>query len=289
MDCDVKTPEYGFLPKEDYDKNGRVKRVRKRVLKTLLKYEYRALMPKVLLVGIILFSLSVLLFAMGLLAPITSNRGRFTIYYICMAIPFVYGAIFAVIFPMILSQVRYSKNLFGKQGYLTLSIPATAEEHFLAKRISAVTVTLMSVGITLFSLFFGVSSFELLGVGFEEYWQWLWGSFAEFDFLSVLDILETLILTVEAVVVLLSLFGFFTCWKHRGMRAWMVVLVIVGAYFSFIVLEVAFVLSFDALMITLTPLVNRILRWVAIVLNLLLIWLFSRYEINTLKHKINLK
>lgn len=287
MDHDVNVAERGFLPQEDYDKNGQVKRVRGRVLKALLKYEYRELLPKVLLVGIILFSISIFLFLMGILMQV--NPDRFIVYFILMAIPFVYGALFAVIFPIILAQVRYRKNLFGKQGYLTLSIPATAEEHFLAKRISGAVVTLISLGFALFSLFFGVSSFIMLGEGLNLYWQGLLEAFTQFNFLSVLTILETLILMVEAVLVVLSVLAFFSCWKHRGMRPWMVVLVIVGAYFTFIALEFAFVFLFDRLLVSITPLVLRIFRWVAILLNVLLIWLFARYEINTLKHKINLK
>ena len=44
------------FPEEDYDRNGKLKRVRGRMLKKLLKYEWKGLIPVFLLLGTALVS-----------------------------------------------------------------------------------------------------------------------------------------------------------------------------------------------------------------------------------------
>lgn len=128
------------------------KAVRGKMLKKLLKYDYRALFRFLLPCYIVLFSLSVL-FAITLpiarwAAGRTAEPGgdEFLVSILVMAEGFCMLAVFAALFCCFAGIVsRFYKNLFSSEGYLTLSIPATPEEHLLSKLVSGVTATFLTV------------------------------------------------------------------------------------------------------------------------------------------------
>ncbi|MBQ8374403.1 MAG: hypothetical protein IJX98_02375 [Clostridia bacterium] len=291
MDGMVNECENRFLPPEDYDKKGRQKRVRGRMLKPLLKYEFRYLLLPVLIASGALIALSVLLFALGFSVNIVPDPDTFLSYWLPAFILFIYGALFTMAFPVILSIVRYNKNFFKQEGYLTFSIPATAEEHFLAKRISAVCCMLIASVAALLAIALAVSSVFALAGGLEE-WQIIMGevgTLAGYDpFLTV----ESVLLSIIGTASTFSVCGAFSCWVHRGVKPWMIVLLVVGVYALGVIGETAFLFMLDEeflMNFTLTPALMHIVNWVSIVLEIGVIVLLSWFEIHTLKKKINLK
>ncbi len=134
------------LPESDYNRKGKLKKVRGRMLWKLLKRELLYYLPYTIICIAILLVSSVYIRLVASNVIVFSENvvdhpktfGIFTSVFLFM------GAIFAM---MIFTQTgpiqRYNKNFFQAEGYLTFSIPASMEEHVLAKRLGAVILSLV--------------------------------------------------------------------------------------------------------------------------------------------------
>lgn len=90
-----------------------------------------------------------------------------TTYYIVSGFSeAVYG--FSVIaafgFAFVMGIVRFYKNLFTSEGYLTLTLPVTATQHIMVKAITAVSVNLITGVMVLISVFVVYGGKNLTGV-----------------------------------------------------------------------------------------------------------------------------
>ena len=127
--------------------------VRKKMLKKLLKYEYRALFKFLLPAYLCTLGLA-FLFGIGLFLSVRKNFGSETIVRLLIGVSSVY--IFAIVGVSITCVVniakRYYTNLFSGEGYLTFSIPATPEEHILSKLIGGLSTIVLTVLVSVLSL-----------------------------------------------------------------------------------------------------------------------------------------
>ncbi len=134
-------------PRGDLNKSGRIKALRGHMLNKLLKYDYRAVFRFLVPCYIVVVALAALcslsfLFTRNL-DSYTVLRVRSTIYALySMSILVCAGGCTIVI------ATRFQKNLFSGEGYLTLSIPATPEEHIFSKLISGLTTILLTWAVT---------------------------------------------------------------------------------------------------------------------------------------------
>jgi len=87
----------------------------------------------------------------------------------------------------------------------------------------------------------------------------------------------------------LAICGGFMCWRHRGLKTWMIVLLAVGLYFLFALLNVLLI----GFILEIPPETWEILlevgKWVGFVVKCGLLYLLFLYETQTLRSKINLK
>ena len=162
----AESPSVSPLPEEDYNKNGKLKNVRGRILKKLLKYEFKYYFKPMLIAVAALFAVATILCVLGcfLTAEDIEGTGELmrVLFWALALLLFGFGSLFVLLFPFILAHKRYKKQFFTSEGYLTLSVPASAQEHILAKRISAyvmsavasvlVTIALMVALIPIFIL-----------------------------------------------------------------------------------------------------------------------------------------
>ena len=129
------------LPQTDYLKSGKIKPLRKDMLKKLLKYEFRYLLPTVLIgVGVLLCA--ALLFALQLNALQYSQVN--TPLFVTSVVLYVYANLGVLILSVVVSIRRLYNNFFKSEGALTFSIPATAEEHVFGKHIASLVCSLMA-------------------------------------------------------------------------------------------------------------------------------------------------
>ncbi len=138
---EVKLP----FPQGDYNKQGKLKRVRGRMLKKLLKCEIKHYLP---LMICIISALIISSIGWGLCIRATDGIPDETenpLWFLEFSFGFLFivslsgSAIFALSYPV----TRYNKNFFQDEGYLTFSVPASAEEHVLAKHLGAIICNLI--------------------------------------------------------------------------------------------------------------------------------------------------
>ncbi len=159
------------VPVSDYDKNGNVKKVRGYVLKKLLKYEIKPIFTTYLTLFVILITAII---AMCSSSALISNleyesmgyyNAELSLVFSIMLFAGVGGTMFFMM--LVKTSNRYKKCFFGSHGYIMLSIPATIEEHLLAKHIVSVTVNFISVFLifigTVLALIFGGAT-NLFGI-----------------------------------------------------------------------------------------------------------------------------
>jgi hypothetical protein len=280
------------LPKEDYKENGQLKPVRKRMLKKLLKYEFKELFPSLAIgVGLVL-GFALLLFVSGWFIPTTTSgptqtsMSDYPFYWGLAFFLFAGSSTFLSFVPLISSWKRYSKSFFQSEGYLTFSVPASVHEHLLAKHISAFVAYMVAS----FSVAIGIIM-AITPVAGEQLFTGIFGSlgdaFRENAGLFISDLLYTIVRGIISPILLFTFCGAFQCWNHRGVQKRTIVLAIIGVYFGFYIF-IAF-LSIWANAEIYKFIGSPVFRWLSLIGQLLLICLFYYIEKRTLTKKLNLK
>ena len=287
MDVKNRITERVF-PDTDYDKSGNLKPVRGRTLKTLLKYEVKAIKKTLLLCGILMLGFT--LFLMGfiiiepdfmrqylLLEEITDPTLigisiAFLGWVICLV-----GSQFAV---GVVAFQRYEKNFFKEEGYLTWSIPASAEEQVLAKHITGIVsniLTLIFAGVCVGLVLLLTQGF----VGTEE---------GVVEVVSFFDVVTTVAQIIEFFIVAHFVMGAITCFGYKITKK--STLVLLGVLFYVIIMIIDW--SITALIANgivdffFTPVGKKIGSWLGIVFGLGVAYLCYLYEVKRLK-KLDLK
>lgn len=276
------TQEFTFpLPASDYDKKGRLKCLRGRMLKKLLKYEFRALLPPLYLCMGLLAAISVLACVLFNLPQYDEATGTVTLL---ITILYIYALFATPIVPLVVALGRYHKHFFKDEGYLTFSIPASMEEHIVAKHVSGMLATLIGLvativsGIVVYHFIPGMDLFE--GI-FET----------DAVTLSPLTIVEDFLITIEWFVGIFCVGGAVTCLWQGFRKRWHAVVFGIGAYLLFMIIEV-FAASFGNdlfYFFNYDPVGMHVGAWLSILLYAAIIILCVWYELRTLKYKLNLK
>ncbi len=279
----------------DVDKNGNLKAVRGRVLKKLLKYEFKALFTGMLSLVLSAVVCSILL---AIQIPILESQDAPTMYgtnetpwffwlTVVLAILLNGGV---MIGSLILPSQRYRKNFFKEEGYLTFSIPATAHEQILAKHISAVLCYVAGWLANMFSLIVIIIGFG----GFEAVFGPINPSTDPVQTAEVIEgiicILELLIMALMLPVFIATFDGAAAWWeerlpeKNRRIYQMLITLALIS------LLETLFITSATSGLITaFFELPITLVFFIFIFIGALLIYLFYTSEINNFKKNINLK
>lgn len=199
------------IPESDLNKNGRIKAVRKQMLNKLLKYDYRALFKYLLPCYIAMFALSLVSGASFLILRYSSSTMAGRIFSSVMGL-YVLSVFVCVVICGISIPVRYYKNLFSGEGYLTLSIPATPEEHIFSKLISGFTTALLTVALTVISVVLvlltgNILTFANIGKFFADIGRWIASSPAD----SIFGIIEIILLVPLCEFIGLQIFQCCIC------------------------------------------------------------------------------
>jgi len=274
-----------LFPPEDYNKKGELKKVRFRVLKKLLKYDFTALLPLTLVAVVTLVFHSVLLsIALSVeFGKIESEimEDIWMLFTNIIGLLLYFNTIFIVCaLPIFLSIFRYYKNFFGKEGYLTFSIPASPEEQLLSKRISAIGVSALgglSAFISLWFVFFTITGEDI--------------KFIFYNGEGALIVAEIVLLFFLAIIAFLSASGAFICWTRKFEKKGALILRLIVAYF---VASFLCTLLFSAIMSPtnfrfLDELNGHVIVTFLDFVLLGIIALCTWYELRTLKKRMNLK
>lgn len=193
---------------------GRPKAVRGKMLRTLMRYDYKEIFKILFPCYIALAAATVLYLVVSEIAGrvLSDSSGEFILYATAVASS-LYGISAAVcgVAPVVMVVQRFYKNLFTAEGYLTLSIPATPQEQLLSKFLSAISALFLSLIIT--SLFDIVRLLPHMSYGtFLTNTQlgMLWDMCQSTD-LPVLTCIEAILLIAAANIVSLHLFYVCIC------------------------------------------------------------------------------
>lgn len=271
------------FPESDYNKKGELKKVRGRMLKKLLKYEFRAIFPALSIGVAILFGLTVLMIIL-LNVQLNENLAIFTVL---SALLYIYALVAIIFVGAGIAISRYNKNFFKEEGYLTFSIPASMEEHTLAKHISGILSTLIGIVASLISLLvlfaFGLDDLLSIFQGMEI----TIGNPVSFVF----EVIEGVIIFAETLVAIFCVAGALTCWGQKFKRKRSIVFRVLIAYIIFMVLESLLLttLNFAFIDFFYTTAGIHISNCLQILFNAGVIVFSFWYETRYLKKKLNLK
>lgn len=261
------------FPAEDYDKNGNLKKIRWRMVKKLLKYEFKSVLYPLCIVIAVLFGLTI--FA----CMDTKTEDEF--FLGLPLILYIYAIVATLFLPIGLSTSRYYKNFFKGEGYLTFSIPASMEEHVFAKHFSGIISTLLgglacAISVTIVVAFTGETD---TGAGVEVITP------------TFLSVVEDLLILLEVLIGIFTVSGAVTCWSQKYEKRSQIVVRVVIAYVLFLVLQTTLFSFLDNgwLRFFFTDLGAHVLDFIIIFVFAGIIAFSIYYELKFLKKKLNLK
>ena len=278
------------FPASDYGKNGKLKKVRGRVLKKLLKYEFKALFKPLFISAIALFAVATYLFGFGFLIDFSGEAATATyVLWIMTFGLFIYGLLFMLIFPLIICMRRYSKNFFSSDGYLSLSIPASPEEQILAKKISQYVVVFGSMILVVVCLLMSVIPIAFMD-GLTDGSTIITPDRTTGEWITyILDSIRAFLSIFVTPMFILSIFTFLKCWRHRGLRPWVIVLMCVGLFFTLTFGAAFLTILIEEGLLFITEGLLLIWGWISLLLQCAGVYGAWLYETQTLRSKINLK
>ncbi len=275
------------FPDTDY-KNGQVKPLRGRMLKKLMKYELKTLFSGLwitlaILAGMTVF-MCILLSVNGAKLTDRLDFGDVLGIAILFVVLYLYSLMASMIVPIAIAGSRYYNNFFKDEGYLTFSIPATAEEHILAKHLSGMIATVIGAVGAIVSMLI----VSLVSGGFES------GSAtasALKGFSGVMYVIEQVLIGISGFVALFCAMGAMSCFAQKFNKRKHVILRFVLMYV--IIMVVATLVSTVGGTEMTRFFATEAGMHIGSVITLVIIWIVTVfcfwYERRTLKYKLNLK
>lgn len=284
---------FNALTETDY-KKGKLRAVRGRMVKKLFKYEWKAISPALLICGIVLAALTlfICIFGRGGFEFLFSENDYLVEYpattvltTILTMVLYITALMVVVFVPLGISINRYHKNFFKEEGYLTFSIPASMEEHILAKHLSGILAMLVSIATSFLSVM-------LVAICMSGYIGELPVDPAPVNPISEIFLaIEGLIMGAETLVGIFTVSGALCCWgqkfKKKSHIFWRVLL----AYIVFMILETLYTLALEVGMLDFfyTTAGEHVSNLLTILLYAGVIAFSVWYELRILKKKLNLK
>ena len=290
-EIDIKLP----LPETDFDKTGKLKKVRPRMLKKLLKVELNHyLLPAVF------FSIFVLVLGIFFSILLHDELRNPTEEYNVNGLLILSGMMYAYavggfgIYAYIAPVQRYNKNFFKEEGYLTFSVPASMEEHVLAKRIAAIACALFAGLVVWLSILLtcliadGGNSLNMLSVEFSGIFENL---FKNEPVHTVFFTIEFAFISLISGLMMPCVFGAVSCAlsKYTGKKKSGITVLLVFLAVSAIESLFISTVTTDILMIFNSPVGVHIGLWIIILLQAVLTLGAFLFEIHYLKKKLNLR
>ncbi len=288
---------YNALPLIDY-KKGKLRKVRGRMVKKLFAYEWKALFPVTLICAIVLAALTLFLCLFGLDGLAFLLKDDIFVEYpatslllTVLTVLLYFGALMVMmIAPFVASIQRYHKNFFKEEGYLTFSIPASMEEHILAKHLSAMLCMVLSIAVS-------ISSIVILAICLGGSYDGLIQIVPPTTEISVNPLsdfflgLEGFIISIESFIAPFTVSGALCCWAQKFKKKRQIFLRLFLAYIALMILETVyvFVLELGALNFFYTVAGAHVSNLLSILFYAGVVALSVWYELRILKKKLNLK
>ncbi len=197
------------------------------MVKKLLKHEFMALGRMLVPMYIILLGLSLIT---RIIVIFENDSVIYDIISVSSIIVLAIGLVVGVVYTIVSCIIRFYKNLFSKEGYLTFTLPVSVEAHLGTKLFSSVVSYIASVGV-IFLAFCIATSGELLIEIFKAA-GFLFGKAMENVGADLpFYILEIAVLTLVSICTSFLLFYACMCIGQLAKRSR--VLLALGVYFGY--------------------------------------------------------
>ncbi len=128
------------------------------MVKKLLKHEFMALGRMLVPMYIILLGLSLIT---RIIVIFENDSVIYDIISVSSIVVLTIGLVVGLIYTIVSCVIRFYRNLFSKEGYLTFTLPVSTSAHLLTKLFASVVAYIASLGIV-FAAFCVATSGELL-------------------------------------------------------------------------------------------------------------------------------
>lgn len=197
------------------------------MVKKLFKYEFAAFSRVLIPVYIAMGGIAVLSRILQFFKDTTASAAMLVGSSVAM---YVIAVITAFGFSNVFAVVRFHKNMFSGEGYLTLTLPATAAEHIWAKLLSAMLFNLLSVVAFVVSLCIitaGDLCTEMFKAIIYEIKQYASLEYINIWF-EILELVLNAIITIASTILL-----FYACLSVGQLSKKNRILSAVGVYFAY--------------------------------------------------------
>lgn len=199
------------------------------MVKKLLKYEFASFAKTILPIEIVLLGIAVLT---RIIQFFEAKSIAYNILNISSVIILIVAMIVTLVMTAVICIIRFYKNLFTAEGYLTLTLPVTHEQHIFAKLIFSVLASLfslLSVIISFCVAFAGDVVTETAKAG-AYLIKLCWKAVGVNTVFYALELTVLLIISVAASYLL-----FFTCMTVGQLANKARILLAIGVYFGYYV------------------------------------------------------
>ncbi len=283
------------FPAEDYDEQGKLKRVRKRMLKKLLKYEFRAIFPYLFTLIFGLLGLAIL-FGVHMRICDSEKYPKLENWLVLTVMLYIFANLGTIIVAYAKSYKRFKDNFFSNEGYLTFSIPATAEEHLLAKHLSMLISVWIAQAAIWIGIFFVIciadaGAFVTIGRVIGDFFK-LYGTMVKAKpFHLILLTIEFLLLSLVGIPLIPCILGAAVCltqkYEEKKKFSTRIIFIVIG-FVAYYVINILLVTT-GVLKYVFTPVGMHITLWLMILATVATTVGCFLYERKVLTRRLNLQ
>lgn len=210
------------------------------MVKKLLKHEFKYYLRILMFVLPIILSVGIT-FRLVLWYPNDSVYYQILVFLLYSLVMFTMGA--SMIFTSILGVIRFFKNMYGQEGYLTFTLPVSNKQHLFVKAFTNVVCQLAVASFNMLSIFI-----ILTAIPQHFGWQWLYnivtsgslGHIISFSFDIIILMIVSSIMTTGMIYLCISIGQMVN--KNR-------ILLSIGIYYGFGVVAEIIYFSFYIVLI----------------------------------------
>ena len=200
------------------------------MVKKLFKHEF---LSYVRAMGIVYGILLTMAAATRIISLFESDTDAYRIISTFSNITYIVSAAATIGFAFVMGIVRFYKNMFSAEGYLTHTLPVTAGQHILVKSVTAVCVNWISVIVVLLSVF--------IAIPYEQVEETLLDILYIFGQLLALDSTQSFWIVLEYFILLVissfsSIMLYYACISLGQLSRKNRILAAVGVYFLYYIL-----------------------------------------------------
>ncbi len=202
------------------------------MVKKLLKYEIKYYLKTLIFILpiAILLSLSNIM-----LTPLRNVKSPIAALYYLNVVLLIAAIMICLIAPIVLSVVRFYKNMYCNEGYLTFSLPVSNHHHLIAKLLANAIFSIISFVISLISISIAFSTVPEFWSGLSEFFKFIGIGLSKVNvFNLILYILEILIMI--AVSVFSAPLIFYSCISIGQLGKKNRILLSIGVYYLYTII-----------------------------------------------------